>query len=559
MLPPLPARRCTEVRSGKIRARGFVAAVALGVLLTGVAVAQTNPSPAPSPANNGNIPGVPGIQMPSPQPQPTISGTPLPYPAYGTPAPDVAALKVKKGVPQSISLADAIRIAVALSPTFALQNAQWAAIHARYTSSVQALYPGVSGNASMGKSYSRGSSGLSSSTTVTTVPSPGVVVTPTVAPTIVPTKAPFGIYSTSIFSSESANLTVTQLIFDGGRTIANIRSAKFADIAGRATLLRQLQNLALNVADAYYAVLEDNATVTADAQLVHEFEVNEASVAAQIRNGAAARSDIAAAQYQTAQARGNLVTAQGTAIGAQATFATTLGLDADAQVLPQQLTRPPAAPNPSYGVSLKRALIMRPDYLAARYNVQSAEQNLRYAKLARFPVLSAAASDGVSRTFTDCYTTSSISTGGIVSPVSYCPGPAGWSNDKSIGLNLDIPIYDQGVTNYNVAVAASQLDQYIATFNSTKLTVESDVRSALATLISARASLVQATSELTAAQVSLDATQAQYRVGATTILNVVTAEANLTTAQSAYITALYGVYTAYQNYLYATGVSDVQI
>jgi outer membrane protein TolC len=39
----------------------------------------------------------------------------------------------------------------------------------------------------------------------------------------------------------------------------------------------------------------------------------------------------------------------------------------------------------------------------------------------------------------------------------------------------------------------------------------------------------------------------------------VTAEANLTTAQSGYITALYGVYTAQENYLYAMGMSDVQL
>ena len=84
------------------------------------------------------------------------------------------------------------------------------------------------------------------------------------------------------------------------------------------------------------------------------------------------------------------------------------------------------------------------------------------------------------------------------------------------------------------------------------------MRSALATLIRHARRSCRPT-ELTAAQVSLDATQAQYKVGATTILNVVTAEANLTTAQSAYITALYGVLHRLQNYLYATGVSDVQL
>ena len=162
-------------------------------------------------------------------------------------------------------------------------------------------------------------------------------------------------------------------------------------------------------------MLEDNATVTADAQLVREFEVNEASVAAQIRNGAAARSDIAAAQFQTAQAKGNLVTAQGTAIGAQATFATTLGLDADAMVVPKSLSAQPTAPNPSYALSLKRALLMRPDYISAAYNVFSARDNLRYAKLARFPILSAAATDGVTRQFVDCFsTTETLKNGNVV-------------------------------------------------------------------------------------------------------------------------------------------------
>ncbi len=489
--------------------------------------------------------------MPSPLPQPTISGTPLPYPAYGTPAPDVANLTPKKGVPQSISLADAIRIGVALSPTFALQNAQWAAIHARYTSAVQALYPGVSGNAQIGNQYSNGTTSTGSTGRPTTSPSPLAGVPLAIAGLATPAPP-----SRATVTNESVAISITQLIYDGGRTIANIRAAKEADIAGRATLLRQLQTLALNVANAYFAVLEDNATVTADAQLVHEFEVNEASVAAQIRNGAAARSDIAAAQFQTAQARGSLVTAQGTAIGAQATFATTLGLDADSQVVPQQVMAQSAAPNPTYGIALKRALIMRPDYISAAYNVLSLQQNLRYYKLARWPILSAGASDSVSRQFIDCYGTANLTP--KVS-AALCPGPQSYSNDKTVGLNLTVPLYDQGLTNYNIANAAAQLDQAIATLNSTKLTVESDVRSALATLISARSSLVQAQSELTSAQVSLSATQAQYKVGATTILNVVTAEANLTTAQSAYITALYGVQTAQQNYLYATGISDVQI
>lgn len=466
-----------------------------------------------------NAPGG-SIILPTPAPMPTQGGTPLPYPAYGTPAPDVAHLTQKAGVPANVSLQQATKIAVALSPVFASQNAQWAAIHAKYSAEKQALFPSVSANGTIGRGYQNSNFKLNASALPSATPGSGLA-------------------NNGTTDTETATLTIQQLIYDGGRVIAAIHSAKSADYAGRATLLRGLETLGLNVANAYYGVLQANATVAADAQLVREFQVNEASVTAQIRNGAAARSDLAGAQFQTAQARGNLVTAQGQAIGAQATFATTLGLDADAEVLPKPLQAQTPVPYPTYDLSLKRAFLLRPDYIAAAYTVESDKEGVRYAKLARFPVLTAGVSDGVSRSF---------------GPLSQS-----FSNTKTVGLNLAVPIYDQGVTNYNVAVAAATLDSAVAAFNQSRLQVESDVRSALANLISARAALVQANAELTSAKVSLDATQAQYRVGATTIINVVTAEANLSTAQSDQIHALYGVQTAQQNYLYATGLTDLQL
>src|SRR5580692_3037463 len=314
--------------------RAVSAAVLLAAGVPAFGFAQTSPGQS--------------VILPTPAPLPSTGGTPIPYPAYGTPAPDVAHLTQKPGVPTTVSLQQAIKIAVALSPVFANANAQWAIIHARYTSSKQALLPGLSGTAQIGNQYSTQGTGING---------PGSSVLPTIGPTAQPT----GILSGSASgrtTSESATINLQQLIFDGGRTIANIRSARFADYAGRATLLRNLQTLAFNVANAYYLVLQDNATVVADNQLVKEFEVNESAVVAQIKNGAAARSDLAAAQFQTAQSRGNLVTAQGAAIAAQAAFATTLGLDADAEAVPKALTSQPSEPNPTYAKSLARAFIL---------------------------------------------------------------------------------------------------------------------------------------------------------------------------------------------------------
>ena len=145
-------------------------------------------------------------------------------------------------------------------------------------------------------------------------------------------------------------------------------------------------------------MLEDNASVQSDNALVREFEINEQFVSAQIRTGAAPRSDLAAAQFQTAQARGALITAQGLAIAAEATFATTLGLDADTAISPQLLgSSPPQMRVLSYQQSLNEALKLRPDFLSAEHTVESDKENLRFAKLARFPSLEASASAGKER------------------------------------------------------------------------------------------------------------------------------------------------------------------
>ena len=489
--------------SRRSMARSLSIALALGLCAPLAVAAQTSQTP---------------ITVPTPAPMPTTSGTPIPYPAYGSPAPDVAQQRQKPGVPVSVTLNQAIDIAVVQSPAFASERAVYNAVAAKYGAEKSALLPGVSGTVSATKSYGTfGTGGNSANPSATAAP--------------------------AVQTQESATLNIQQLIFDGGRTIAGIRSAKEADFAGRDTLLRQLQQLAFNVATAYYTLLEDNASVQANNALVREFEINEQFVSAQIRTGAAPRSDLAAAQFQTAQARGALITAQGLAITAEGTFATTLGLDADTAISPQMLEASPRQMRVlSYQQSVTEAFRLRPDFMSAEHTVESDKENLRFAKLARFPSITASGSVGHERNL-----------------ITGENGTLPFSNPDSLGATLSIPIFDQGVTNFNVASAASQLDQSIAALTQQRLTVQSDVRGGLANLISARASLVQAQAEVTSATVTLQATQAQYRVGATTITAIITAEANLATAQRDYVAALYGERLAEQQYTFALGASDLTL
>ena len=499
-------------------ARTLTFALVLSTAVPSNAIAQQ-----PQPAKQPSQPSMP-ISAPSPIAMPTTAGSPIPYPAYGSPAPDVAAQRVRAGVPTTVSLSQAVDVAVVQSPFFASQRAQYRAIFARYGSELGALYPFLSASGSITKNYGS-TSGANAGTGG--VGSNGTAV------------------GNAITTTEDARVSLTQLIYDGGRVIAGIRTAKESDIAGRDTLVRQLQTLVFNVASSYYGLLQADASVDADALVVTEFETAENAIRAQIRAGAAARSDLAAAEAQTAQARGALIAAQSFAISAQATFATTLGLDADTAVQPQRLAKsPPQVKILGYRDALNEALNLRPDYLAAIHTVESSKENLRFAKLARFPVIDATASTGTSRLL-------------LTSPSTTAATP--FTGTSSLGATISIPIYDQGLTNFNVAVAASQLDQANAAVVSTKLTVQSDVRSALATVISARAALVQAQAGLNSAIVNVQAVQAQYRVGASTITAIVTAQGLFATAASTYVNALYAERISEERYTFALGVSDLSL
>jgi outer membrane protein len=476
-------------------ASALALALAAGVTLPAAAQTKTTPS---------------AQLTPPPTPSPAPSAAELPYPAYGTPAPDVAALRPVANVPTQITLEQAIAIAAAGSPTFASERAQYDAIRAKYGAAQGALFPAVSADASATRSFGGSSNNGNNNNAGNTVGN-----------------------NTQI----SIQGHISQLIFDGGRVLAGLKSAKESNLSGALDLNRNLQTLQYDVANAYFAVLQAQAAVNAANQSVRQFQVTEDSINAQIRAGAAAKSDVAQAQFQTAHARGLLVTAQGQEIAAQSTFAATLGLDADTEVVPTE--RPASAlpsQSPSYVKSLAQAFLLRDDYLAAQHDVNAANANVRFAKLAKFPSINASYSDGVTKDI---------------------PFQQTFSHGASLGATLTIPIFDQNQTNYAIAQAVSQRDQANAALVLAKLGVEQQVRTALSGVISSDASLTQAQLELAAAKVALSAAQARYRVGVATILDLVTAEANYSQAQTDYVNALYATQTAEQTYDYAVGTTGL--
>ena len=505
-----------------------LAGVALAALaLTAVPALAQTPTPAPAatpratPAPSGGSGVINADTIPSLAPADQRS--PLPYPAYGTPAP-VTAVRVAPGVPQVITLQQATLIAYARSPLLAAARASVEIASAPVGLAQSALFPSVTGNASTTRAHRE-----PSGTTATTGTGTGTTAT----------------VSSPNTTTNSLSVAVQQLIFDGGRVAAQIRSARASQSAAIATYQRQLQTVAFNVSTAYYNTLAAQRQTQVALTTVQLDQVQENLVTAQIRAGTAARTDLATAQLPTAQARVAVIRSQANEQVQLATFANTLGLDADIAVQPKDdvpavsatagtLSVAPAFPTPTYQTAVTRALALRPDLTAQQQNIVANRENVRAARLGNFPNVNGNAAYG---------TTSTDSSGGS------------FRNSGSIGLSLSIPFYDRGVTKAQTAQAQGQLDRALAQLQVAQQGVQLNVRTALVNLVSAYAALDQTNAELTKAQEVLRATQAQYRAGVTTLPLLLNAQVGLTQALTDEVTSVYTVRQAEQALLFAEGAN----
>ncbi|MGH7329301.1 MAG: TolC family protein, partial [Polyangiaceae bacterium] len=164
--------------------------------------------------------------------------------------------------------------------------------------------------------------------------------------------------------------------------------------------------------------------------------------------------------------------------------------------------------------------------------VQAARYGLTSARLGYVPTVVGTASTG---------TSSTSPTGGAFAP--------SWS----IGAALSVPIFDAGSTRASIEQAQGNLSKALASYDSTRLGVQLNVKQTLTALISARAALDATQVAYNEAATVLRATQAQYRAGVTTLPLLLNAQVQLTTALINEVNSIYSLRQAEQAFLFATG------
>lgn len=431
------------------------------------------------------------------------------------------------GVPQTVTLQQAIDIAVAKSPVLASAFANYQLTQIPVAIARSAIFPNISANASISRSQS-GRSSSSSANNTGTGTGTGTGGTGSSGTT------------GNSFNSRSAQIDLRQLIFDGGKSIALIHQAQSNALAGSQTYQRALETLAFNVSQAYFTALQAQSTVSVDRDILKQAQTNENLTKAQVRAGTSARVDQVTAHVPTVQAQVTLTRDQGALASALGAFANAIGLDPTVLVQPANT----GSSNPSallvpvlpYQQAVTRALALRPDYLSAQNAVNAAQYNVQAQRAGYLPTINGTASLGTASTL---------------------PNGSGFVSSNSIGATLSIPIFDQGLTKAQVQQAQAQLGLAQANASQTRLGVELAVQQALVAVASNQAAVAQAQAEVTSAQESLRGAQAQYRAGVTNLVTLLQAQTNYTQAESSLINAVYTLRQAEQQYVFAIGESSI--
>jgi outer membrane protein len=304
----------------------------------------------------------------------------------------------------------------------------------------------------------------------------------------------------------SGTATVSEPLFTGGRTVAEIRRAKALVRAGRAVLLGTEETVLLDAATAYLDVWRDLRVVNYRREQVGVLQDQLQATNSQLNLGAITQTDAAQTQARLAAAMSGLSLAEGQLGSSRARFERAVGRPAESLE-----DTPPVPEFPSLLEVVDHAEQNTPTLVAAKENATAADYAIDDAIGALLPQLSLALEYQYSKNATVL---------GVISPNVTQRGATAY-------VQLTVPLYQGGQAQALVRQARQQHNQ--ALYNVAD--VERQVRQAAASgwqlLQAAKAAIVTDQTQVAADTIAVNGVIQEQRAGERSVLEVLNAQQEL--------------------------------
>ncbi|MDR0319299.1 MAG: TolC family protein [Rickettsiales bacterium] len=313
--------------------------------------------------------------------------------------------------------------------------------------------------------------------------------------------------------TSTAGLTASWLLFDFGKRESDLGAAIAAWNAAGFDYDSTIQTFVYDIISAYYTALMAAADEKVNRDLLKVAEHSFNTADKKFKAGVVPKADRLKAETQLAQKRVDLQKSEGATKIAKGRLLNMMSFEASLDIKLDDTTPEPELEARDIEGLIETAKNLRPDLRAARENVNSADYKMYASYLKNLPSVSASANQDYDV-----------------------------DNDlksSSISIRVSMPLF-AGFSNFNATRAArAQRDQSEFRERSLSRSVERDVWDAFQNYNTALAVLESTRSLLSSARESERVVSGMYNVGRSTMLDWLTAQSDLASAERQAVYARY--------------------
>ncbi|GAC1577913.1 MAG: hypothetical protein NVS3B7_11400 [Candidatus Elarobacter sp.] len=363
----------------------------------------------------------------------------------------------------------------------------------------------------------------------------------------------FGLSQAQVFSQNVAQIGGSWNVYNGSLTQIQAQSAKRQVEATRFDLKRAEQQLAGDVAAAWFNVVQQRESARlSEADRTYQLQLL-AAARAQEKVGRIAGVDVLRAQVNELRSESNLVSVRSAEANAREALAQRIGAPSEtAFAIPAQLPEPPLPATPLETL-VSTALGARSDIASARAQVAVARLTDAAIESDRRPQLSLTGSFGNTETPANQTSGAQFFNGRFI-PASTNNRPGFWQ----IGATetLAIPFIEYGSRRAAHRAARAQLDAALGTLASDEGAVATDVRQAYRGVQTANATLAFSREGERYGAESARIAQLQYRNGLISLTDATAAEQSALSAANDLVAARVAYLNALVRLRASVGVAD---
>ena len=314
-------------------------------------------------------------------------------------------------------------------------------------------------------------------------------------------------------STATNNITITQPVFRGGRTVATTRRAENQVLAQRARLLQTEQQVMQDTIQSYVNVIRDQELLRLNINNEQVLTEQLRATSERFRVGEITRTDVAQAESRLAAARASRTQSEGNLQISRASFQRLVGAPPQRLVAPQPLRVPIRTAQEAGQVAASN----NPNVVAALFDEAQARDAIDIQVSALLPQLSV-----VGQAFRN---------DNQLQPHTRQTG-------GQLTANLTVPLYAGGAEYSAVRQARQQAQQFRQTVDEQRRAATQQATQAWEQYQSSRAQVDSQRAAIRAAEIALDGVQREAIVGSRTTLEVLNQEQELLVNRTNLVQAL---------------------